>query len=489
MLTRIAFVGDEALAGLAADHARAFAALVGLGSRDGDALSLGVAEAVRFAFAHAYPGEAAGELEVTLEAAERGVRVAVHDWGRPLRSGGGELGPLPAGLEELDRRVEGLRLLNLGGDGKRLSFLWPATVPKASQVGVAAADEPPRVTRASADPTADRTADRAAIQIRNGRVEDAEGIAQLLYASYGLHYLHGSFYQPGWLATELAAGRVLSTVAVHGGQVVGHEALLLVPGTPAAETGVAAVLPAYRGLGLLARMDQHTLDRARDAGLASVFARSVIFHPYSQLALKPHGFIECALCLAALPPSMDMRSAADGPRGRTALLVLALPLADRARRSILPALYRDRLAATYDQLGLRREEPADHPMSEEEPLTVTREGEASVAELRIAGWGAETPHLLRRTLRELVSEHVDAIYADVDLEAVADPDGVVAALEELGFSYAGLWPDGSAGHDHLRMQRLNSLDVVVDGIVCASPEAEELRRFVLADRRRVAELT
>jgi anti-sigma regulatory factor (Ser/Thr protein kinase)/N-acetylglutamate synthase-like GNAT family acetyltransferase len=481
MLTRIAVVGDEALAGLAADHARAFAALVGLESRDGEALSLGVAEAVRFTFAHAYPGEAAGELEVTLEATETGVRVAVHDWGRPLRSGGGDLGPLPAGLEELDRRVEELRMLNLGGEGKRLSFRWPAPMPKALQVGVAAADEPPRVTRPSAAPTA--------IQIRDGRVEDAEGIAQLLYASYGLHYLHGNFYRPRWLATELAAGRVLSTVAVHDGQVVGHEALLLVPGTPAAETGVAAVLPAFRGLGLLARMDQHTLDRAREAGLASVFARSVIFHPYSQLALRPHGFVECALCLAALPPSMDMRPAVDGPRGRTALLVLALPLADRARRSVLPALYRDRLQATYDQLGLRSEEPADHPMSEEEPLTVTREGEASVAELRIAGWGAETPHLLRRTLRELVSEHVDAIYADVDLEAVVDTDGAVAALEELGFSYAGLWPDGSAGHDHLRMQRLNSLDVVVDGIVCASPEAEELRRFVLADRRRVAELT
>ena len=119
------------------------------------------------------------------------------------------------------------------------------------------------------------------------------------------------------------------------------------------------------------------------------------------------------------------------------------------------------------------------------PVSITREPEAGVAEVTIAGWGPATGAALRSTLRELLSEHVDVLYADVDLEAHLDVDAAVTALEELGFSYAGLWPNGASGHDHLRLQRLNSLDVELEDIVCASPEGEELRNFVLAERERI----
>lgn len=290
MLTRVAFFGDERLVPLTADHARAFAARVGLEAADAEALGSCVDEAVRFTYLHAYSGEPPGELEVTLDVVNDGIRVTVRDWGRPLRSGGGELGPLPADLAQLDRRVEDLRLLNLGGEGKRLSFVSRVRVPEVIATTV---DEPSPVVSAT---------DRGApIEIRDGRPEDAEGIAQLLYATYGLRYVHEGFYQPRWLGPELAAGRLLSTVAVQGEIVVGHEALLPVLGTPSAETGVAAVLPAYRGLGLLGRMGDRTMARAGEAGLANVFARSVTFHPYSQLAERAHGFRECALCLGAVP--------------------------------------------------------------------------------------------------------------------------------------------------------------------------------------------
>lgn len=481
MLTRVASVGDARLVPLAADHARGFAARLGLPAADSEALGRRVDEAVRFAFAHAYPDGAVGQLEVTLEAVQAGIRVTVHDWGRPMRSGGGELGPLPDGLSELGQRVEDLRLLNLGGDGKRLSFHYPVQVPEVDEPGV---DVPPLATRAGGR--------EAAIEIRDGRADDAEEIAQLLYASYGLRYLHPRFYQPRWLGPELAAGRVLSTVAVHqtatGETVIGHEALLPVPGSPAAENGVAAVLPDYRGLGLLGRMGDRTMARAREVGLATVFARAVTNHPYSQLAERAHGFGECALCLGALPPAMDMRSLPDdAPRGRTALLVLAKPLVARTRRSVLPSRYSERLEATYDRLRLSRGEPADRAAPTGPALSVTQEPEAKAADVTVADWSPETPAELHRMVRRLLAEHVDAIYADVDLEAGLEVEAAVDALNGLGFSYAGLWPDGVQGHDHLRLQRLNSSDVELEGIVCASPEAEQLRDFVLADLAQVAE--
>jgi hypothetical protein len=85
-------------------------------------------------------------------------------------------------------------------------------------------------------------------------------------------------------------------------------------------------------------------------------------------------------------------------------------------------------------------------------------------------------------LRTLLAEHYDVIYADLDLEAIADLDGAVDAVRAQGFSYAGLWLDGPGGHDHLRLQRLNCTDVALDAIRTASPAGEDLRAFVLADR-------
>ena len=99
-------------------------------------------------------------------------------------------------------------------------------------------------------------------------------------------------------------------------------------------------------------MADQTLTRAREAGFAGLFGRSVTVHPYSQRAERAHGFRECALCLAAVPSAMDPRRTADDARGRNALLILALPLETRIRRLVFPERYRERLESTYDYLSL-----------------------------------------------------------------------------------------------------------------------------------------
>ncbi|HKV67446.1 MAG TPA: hypothetical protein VJN72_05110, partial [Gaiellales bacterium] len=55
-------------------------------------------------------------------------------------------------------------------------------------------------------------------------------------------------------------------------------------------------------------------------------------------------------------------------------------------------------------------------------------------------------------------------------------------LNDLGFFLAGLVVHGPEGHDHLRLQRLNSEHIELETIVCASPASERLKQQVLADR-------
>jgi N-acetylglutamate synthase-like GNAT family acetyltransferase len=473
MLARLTVSSDERLRPLARAFGLEFARASGVGEAAAAPLVKALDDAIEFVRTRAYPGDPSGRIEVTLAPAEAGVEVAVHDWGRPLASVDAPQEGPPE-LERLGAAVDGLRMINLGADGKRLSFVWPTTL--AVDVPPGAVDAPDAVARA---------VDAAAIVVRDGRPEDAEPIAQLLYENYALSYVHPDFYRPRWLREELRVGRVVSAVAVHAGEVVGHHALIPAPDGASAETGVAVVASAYRGLGIFGRLSAHTLARARTLDLAAVYGRAVTVHPYSQRVELAHGYHETALCLGASPTGVTMRNiAAAGPPRRHALMVSFLPLRHGARRGSLPARYRDALLDTYARLGLPAPAPGDAP-TRSAPVAVARETDVSVATLILGAWDRTVAAEAVAPLRTLLAEHVDVVYADLDLAAISDIDGAVAALRAEGFFYAGLWLHGPGDHDHLRLQRLNSTDIEVDAISTASPAGHELVEFVLADRGRL----
>jgi anti-sigma regulatory factor (Ser/Thr protein kinase)/predicted N-acetyltransferase YhbS len=330
MIASMTVSSDERLRPLAGAFGLEFARAAGVEERDAARLAGLLDEAVRFVRENAYPSDPSGRIEITLEPDEGGVRIALHDWGRPLTSVEDPAAGPPA-LARLHGMVGGLRLINLGADGKRLSFVCEVAHTASVAPGAAEAPAP--------------TGEAAQIAVRDGRPEDAEPIAQLLYENYALSYVHPDFYRPLWLREELRAGRVLSAVAVDGDEIVGHHALIPDPDRPAAETGVAVVAAAYRGLGIFGRLSDHTLARARASGLAAVYGRAVTIHPYSQRVELAHGYREAALCLAASPAQVTMRGIATSER-RTALLVSFLPLHSRRRRGSLPARYRERLLET-----------------------------------------------------------------------------------------------------------------------------------------------
>jgi GNAT superfamily N-acetyltransferase len=431
-----------------------------------------------FTLEHAYPGEELGEIEVTLEAGDDCVQVAVHDWGRPLMSRGGGFGPLPEGLVAIGAQARGVQILNLGSNGKRLTAEVPVS---SSGAGVAAGHQVEAASRAgeavagAGDP----------IELRAGTPLDAEAIAQLLYENYHLSYVHEDFYRPRYLMAVLEMRRLLSTVAVHEGRVVGHHALMPLAGGACGETGAAVVHSAYRGLGIFGRMVDHTLEVAREHGLASVFGDAVTIHPFSQRAELSHGYREAALQLAMVPGQTTMRAV--GGRGsgrRTATLRSYLPFDPRPRPVALPAPYGELLEDIYANLGLTAEPRTETATSDVEPVTTEADEPRGLGFLRLSRWDADGPAALRRALRHLLALHVDVVYADVDLMTV-DGDEATAELNDLGFFAAGLILHGPDGHDHLRLQLLDSEEVELDDIVCDSQFADELRRRVLHDKARV----
>jgi anti-sigma regulatory factor (Ser/Thr protein kinase) len=474
----ISVLSDENAPALVGSLLPAFGAACGLTPEEERRLAAVVEGLVEFARDHAYPDDDLGEIEVTLEADEGLVRVLVHDWGLPLTSAGGDLGPLPEPLGALAAEAPGLQLVNLGSAGKRLTAELGIG---ASGAGHAArhhvADAPRRGRSAGASDV---------IEVRTGTADDAEAIAQLLYENYHLSYVHGDFYRPRYLMAELSSGRLASTVAVHEGRVIGHHAVMPLPGIPSAETGAAVVDSTYRGLGIFGRMFELTLDAAVERELAAVFGDAVTMHPFSQRAELAHGYRETALQLGMVPAQTTMRGlGGEGPKRRTATLRSYRPLDLGGRPAALPASYRELLEGAYGNLGLPVEPRAEPVPAEGEAVTTAVDGPRALGFLRLRRWDEQAAAELERAVRHLLSQHVDVIYGDVDLVAVDDVEAAVAELNGLGFFAAGLVLQGPDGHDHLRLQLLDSEEIELEQIVCDSPFAEGLRQQVLDDKTRV----
>ncbi len=474
---KITVMSDSSAPALVDAVAAAFADGAAIHGEDAERLRGFVESLVRFTREHAYPDDPWGEIEVTLDAADGFVHVDVHDWGLPLKSAGGDLGPLPPALAAPAETAEDLRLVNLGAEGKRLTgqLRIPTAAGRASTHHVEASTRRARGA----------TEAEGAFEIREATVEDAEDIAQLLYENYHLSYVHPDFYRPRHLIAELDAGRLLSTVAVHDGSIVGHHALMRAPDDPAAETGAAVVHSAYRGLGLFGRLFESTIERAQRLGLAAIFGDAVTIHPFSQRTEREHGYRESALMLGTVPARVTMRGLGSTEPGRRTALLRSYRLFDESSRRVeLPTAYRETLELVYDGLGLALG-PRGSTEDEEPLVTTDDDSERDLGFLRVRRWNDGAREEVTHAVRELLSRHEDVVYADVDLQAVADVDSAVSCLNELGFFLAGVVVHGQEGHDHVRLQRLNSEAVELENVVCDSPFAEELKARVLEDRARV----
>jgi N-acetylglutamate synthase-like GNAT family acetyltransferase/anti-sigma regulatory factor (Ser/Thr protein kinase) len=457
----------------------AFAAAVGIPREDERRLGAVVEQLVSFTLDNAYPDDDLGEIEVTLESGDGSVQVAVHDWGLPLTSAGGDFGPLPESLAALAPDARNVLLMNLGSVGKRLAAEVTVRSGDDGQARRHHIEAAPRRAQAGVE-----TPD--AIEVRTATPEDGEAIAKLLYENYHLSYVHADFYRPRYLMAALESGELLSTIAVHEGRVIGHHALMPLAGVPSAETGAAVVHSAYRGLGVFGRLFEHTLDAATERGLASVFGDAVTIHPFSQRAERSHGYRETALQLGMIPAQTTMRGfGGEGPTRRTATLRSYRPFEAHPRQAALPAPYRELLESVYANVGLSIEPRTEPTPFAGEAATANVDESRSLGFLRVQRWDGEASSALKGAVRHLLSRHVDVVYADVDLVAVADVNTATAELNELGFFAAGLVLHGPDGHDHLRLQLLDSEDIELDDVVCDSSFAEALRRRVLVDKARV----
>lgn len=428
MLGRVALTmpASPSAAAVADAVATGFAAEAALTDAAAGQLVEIVRRLVEFSVEQSYEGRAGGDLELHLELDPHGVGIDLHDWGAPMRRAGGADGPLPAALEPVSRIAPDVRLINLANDGKRISVHLVAehAIPVVEGGADAAADTD-RVRRAQA---------REDVEIRDAETSDAEAIAQLLWHGYVLAYRHRDFYRPTWIEQVLRTGHVLSTVACAQGTVIGHHAVMVTAPNEAAESGVALIDRAWRGLGLFDPMFDHTLARAGTAGLPALFGRATCAHPYSQRTELNHGYRESALMLGGSPAAMaQAQQGADHPlERRGANLVSSRSLREAPERALaLPDRYAGELRVVAEHVGIVvcDADPAAAPLGV--PAAFAGDDEDDTACLRISGDSLSGKRALQRLLRGETAREADALYADLDLSV--PNDHAVEALRDEGF--------------------------------------------------------
>ena len=180
-----------------------------------------------------------------------------------------------------------------------------------------------------------------------------------------------------------------------------------------------------------------------------------------------------------------MAGFANANEGRRSLIVTYTPLAPVARTIHVPERHAAIVAELAARLGLERVvETGGEGDGGHARISAKVTPQIGVAHIRVTHPGADLASKVADQLEGLDAFDLGAVHLDVPL---ADPAAAAAieALEALDFAFSSWIPDFAPDGDAFRLQRVGSHPVDVEHVVCARPEGEAVRDYVVGEWHRV----
>ncbi len=420
-----------------------------------------------------------GDIDIAVEFDGNNLQVTITDHRLPLT---------PAQSRHLPSR----RLLALGFvDRLHVGFEGARGNIATCQLNLASADPDDHLHEAmlEADVPDAPDAEAAEIDVRLMVPDDAVGLVQCVFRCYGYTYPNPSMYQAKAIRKQLESGAMLSVVAITpSGDIVGHVACTFeFPGDPVPEGGKMIVDPRFRGHHLAERLSLARAAMAADHGIPGVWAEAVTNHPASQRLAIQRGAAEVGLLIGVGPQGMLMNGMPNHENVRPSLIAVFTPIGDLGTAALsVPDHVADHVQALVDRLGVTR--TFDHaivaPSRARSQFRTTASALAGGIEIRLHELGLDIAERMADTLDEYLA--MSPSYVHVHLPA-SDPSAAwaVVELEHMGFAWCAWIPDYLPSGDSIRLQRVTDNPVVVDQIVCARPEGESVRDFVISEWTRV----
>jgi hypothetical protein len=472
-----------AAATVARAYAREMAALAELADADADRLADATATACRDLVAGALaPGEP-DALALTAVVSPSALVLAIRERGAPFdpaATGPGAGSPVRGrDWEQIRKAVDEARWASRGNAGMELTLTRQRPLADVTRHVTEAALTPFRADEPLAPP---QTYD-----IRRLRPEDAVGVAQCVYRSYGYTYSNPDLYYPERIVHLNESGHLVSVVALDAsGAVVGHLALERPDLGRVAESGQAVVSPAHRGRHLLERLHERIQAEARGLGLVGIVGYTVTSHVFSQRMEESAGAHLCGVALGQIPQSLTFRQIADAPaaqRGST-MFYFTFMESPRPTRVYAPLQHRPMLERIYAALAVPVEwGPPAGPRGRGH-VTASLDRAWDFGEIHVDVVGEDTAAEIRRARRDLCeTAGVQVVYLFLPLTQPGTPE-LCAAVEADGFFWSGVGPSYAADGDMLCLQYLAvELDLAL--IQVAGQAGRDLLEYVAAERRRV----
>ncbi len=433
---------------------------------------------------HAYKEEE-GFITIKITIFHNALEIDVHDKGMPVDPKIIKAVPIDLhyknrGLNRVYQLVDDFAFHNLGLGGKKFTIIKYA--PYSLQLH--------HTQGYYSDILDDFTEDlkkslSQKLVVRTFKEGDEVWIPKLLYKNYGYTYFKDIFYYPEKILQKERSGAVLSIVAEVEGQIVGHFALVRLPKSNIAEIGIAVVDPNYKGMGIMKKMFELLLQKAKELGLDALFGEAITFHPYSQRANARYGFKTSALLLGEIHHMVRLKDHPYPFKDKRGAVAVEYKLFKKEpKRLFIPKYYKDMITKTYNFFEISYQEaiPSSSPTT---IIEVVHDKSFAIATIIIDKSNEEFEKEFKIAFDEALTKHPDMIYADINLENVADIDSVVAILHTFGFFYAGVLFLRREGRDYLRMQFEASERIEEEKIVCYSDFCKELHHYILEDKRKV----
>ena len=106
------------------------------------------------------------------------------------------------------------------------------------------------------------------------------------------------------------------------------------------------------------------------------------------------------------------------------------------------------------------------------------------ANISISFIGEDLIPMVRAELEKIEALNLATVYLDLPIEQEAAANAY-SALEELGFFWGSWIPNYTANKDILRLQKIYQ-SVNVNEIICARPQGEEVKKYVIAEWEKAA---
>jgi anti-sigma regulatory factor (Ser/Thr protein kinase)/N-acetylglutamate synthase-like GNAT family acetyltransferase len=440
-------------------------------------------ELVENSITHAYK-EHTGFIEILFHTFEYGLRIDVRDWGLPMSPKKQTAVPINLKEDKGFNRVYNLsdkfEYLNLGKEGKKFTIFKYSSNPVFPK---------PTNSKSYKEESKQSNIKQVKVEIRNFQDGDEEEIARLIYKNYGHSYVKDLFYYPKKIL-EYHGRKFFSIVALVDDEIVGHFALMKMPKSNIAEIGIVVVSPKYKGLGIMNKMFDKLIKRAKKLNLDAIFGEAMMYHTFSQKSNLSHGFVESAILIGKVPAVVDIeQNLLTKSFLRGSLLIGYKIFNYQTKKLNIPKIYHNQIVKTYQNANLdfysssktQNIKQHTHLQYEYDPLS-------EISTIVINSYGKHFEHKFADIQQQLRAKHCHMIYADICLEDNPKIDKIINILNKRGFFYSGVLFLRYKNRDYLRVQNKHSDIIGKKNIQCYDKFCQSLLDFIETDEKRVKKL-